>query len=132
MLVVYALKNLIAWQTVGDIAIRLVPLILIGLTFMFAQFGSRTRDENPWAAYAFHALACVLVAFDIGSINRFWLEPIHLGLPHKPALLLACALGTALGRLHAVLRARAAGGHHAAFVEPALRPGLAGARHRRR
>ena len=99
MLVVYALKNLIAWQTVGDIAIRLVPLILIGLTFMFAQFGSRTRDENPWAAYAFHALACVLVAFDIGSINRFWLEPIHLGLPHKPALLLACALGTALAGL---------------------------------
>ncbi len=96
MLVGYALRNIIAWQTVGDIAIRTVPAILIGLTFMFAVFGARTRTENSWAAFVFHAMACVLAGFDVGPINRFWMAPLHLEIPAKAALVVGCAVATGM------------------------------------
>lgn len=95
LLLIFALRNIIAWQAVSVIAVRLLPLIVIGLTVMFALFGRYTRQENPWAAFTFHGMACLLSAFDVGAVNRFWLEPIGAGLVLKPALLLASLTGTA-------------------------------------
>src|SRR5579871_4000834 len=93
ILVLTALRSMIAWEAVGAVAIKLVPLVPLLLTWMFWAFGQRTRQENPWAAFVYHALVAALTAFDLVAIHRYWLNGMVLSA--KPMFCLAA--GTATG-----------------------------------
>jgi len=92
VLVLVALRNMIAWKEVGAVAVRLVPVVLLGLTGMFWLFGQKTREENPWAAFVYHGLSAALPAFDVFAIHRYWMGD---ALAAKPVFLMACAAATA-------------------------------------
>lgn len=102
VLVVVALRSMIAWDWVGAVAMRLIPAVPLGLTVMFWMFGQQTRRENPWAALIYHGLATTLFGFDVIAINKYWLFGL---LTAKPAAALACLVAiAAAGGLLARLR----------------------------
>ena len=86
VLVLAALRSMMGWDWIGDVAMRLLPVVPLGLTAMFWAFGQKTREENPWAAFVYHGLAAALSGFDVLALNKYWLPA---PLPAKPVLLLA-------------------------------------------
>src|SRR5579871_635709 len=92
VLVIVALRSMIAWDWVGQIAMRLIPAVPLALTGMFFLFGQQTRRENPWAALIYHGLAATLLGFDVIAVNKYWLFGL---LTAKPAAALACLAATA-------------------------------------
>ncbi len=99
VLVLAALRTMLGWTWIGDLAMRLLPVVPLGLTAMFWTFGQKTRTENPWAAFAYHGLAAALCAFDVIAVNKYWLPT---PLPAKPAFMLASL--AAVGVSGALLR----------------------------
>ncbi len=93
VLVLAALRAMLGWTWIGDVVMRLLPVVPLGLTAMFWMFGQKTRDENPWAAFAYHGLAAALSAFDVIALNKYWLPA---PLAAKPALLLAALVALAV------------------------------------
>ena len=88
LLTLAALRSLLQWDWAGALLARLLPVIPLLLTGLFWRFGEKTRQENRWAAFAFHGMACVLLTFDLLTVNRYWLSeaaPLRL--------LLAVSLG---------------------------------------
>ncbi|MCW3096015.1 MAG: hypothetical protein JWL77_1633 [Chthonomonadaceae bacterium] len=94
VLVLIALRSILGWNATSTVFHILTPLVPLGLTAMFWQFGSRTQKENPWAAFVYQGLTAVLLGFDLFMLNRFWLTTIGIDLPSKPLLLMACAAST--------------------------------------
>jgi hypothetical protein len=100
VLVLAALRSMLGWDWIGDVAMRLLPAVPLGLTVMFWTFGQKTREENPWAAFVYHGLSGALSGFDVIALNKYWLPA---PLPARPALLLAalaaaCVTGALLRR----------------------------------
>jgi hypothetical protein len=94
VLVLIALRSILGWNATSTVFHILTPLVPLGLTAMFWQFGSRTQKENPWAAFVYQGLTAVLLGFDLFMLNRFWLTTIGIVIPSKPLLLTACAVST--------------------------------------
>jgi hypothetical protein len=93
VLTLVALRSMIAWEEVGQVVVRLIPAVPLGLTALFWVFGQKTRCENPWAAFVYHGLTAVLLGFDVIAVSKYWLFGM---LTARPALLSACAAATAL------------------------------------
>ena len=91
VLVLIALRGLIAWESVGAIALQLVPVLTLGMTAMFGLFGQRTHRENPWAAFVYNGLAALLLGFDSLVIAKYWLAN---SIPLRPALFFAAGIAT--------------------------------------
>jgi hypothetical protein len=92
ILVLAALRSMLAWEWMDAILLRLIPLVPLTLTGMFAYFGQKTRQENPWAAFVYHALTAVLMGFDVVAANKYWLDG---ALALKPMLCTAFLASTA-------------------------------------
>ena len=94
VLVLIALRSILGWNATNAAFLALTPLLSLGLTAMFWQFGRRTQQENPWAAFVYQGLTAVLLGFDLFMIDRFWLAAAGMNLSTKPLLLLAGTLST--------------------------------------
>jgi len=94
VLVLIALRSILGWNATNAVFLALTPLVPLGLTAMFWQFGRRTQEANPWAAFVYQGLSAVLLGFDLFMIDRFWLAAGGMNLPNKPLLLLASAVST--------------------------------------
>ncbi len=98
LLVLIALRSILGWEQTSGITHALLPLLPLGLTVMFWQFGRRTQQDNPWAAFVYQALTAVLLAVDLHVGHRYWLGMAGLVIPPKILGFCSCALGlTAVG-----------------------------------
>ena len=91
LLTLAALRSLLQWDWADALLVHLLPAIPLLLTGLFWKFGEKTRRENRWAAFAFHGMACALLAFDLLTVNRYWLFE---AVPLRPLLALAFGAGT--------------------------------------
>ena len=98
VLVLIALRSILGWNETSAAFFALTPLLPLGLTAMFWQFGRKTQAENPWAAFVYQGLTALLVGFDLFLINRFWFAGLGINIPPQPLLLAATtASSTACG-----------------------------------
>src|SRR5947207_15938896 len=76
------MRQLLGWQWVSELAIKLIPLLPIGLTVTFYRYGFRSLKERTVGGFGYCAVAIGLAAFSIFSINKHWLA----GAIQPPAL----------------------------------------------
>ncbi len=92
VLVLVAVRSMLAWDWMDLLAVRLIPVVPLGLAVLFWLFGQKTRRENPWAAFVYHGVAAALVALDLIAINKYWL----FALPTRQVLLASSLAATAM------------------------------------
>lgn len=96
VLVLIALRSILGWSASNRIYLALLPLLPLGLTAMFQQFGRRTQEANPWAAFVYQGLVAVMAGFALFIVDRFWLTAFGLPLAPKPLTLLAALVTTSI------------------------------------
>lgn len=93
VLVLAALRSMLAWEWMDAVMVRLIPGVPMGLAAMFWAFGQKTRQENPWAAFVYHGLTAALAGFVVVAANKYWFMG---ALTAKPAFLAASLAATAV------------------------------------
>lgn len=91
VLVLVALRSMLAWEWVNRAGILMIPAIPLGLSLAFWVFGQKTRQDNPWAAFVYHGLTAALAAFDVLAVNKYWLAGAMTARPAFLAASLASA-----------------------------------------
>lgn len=73
LLILAGMRQFVAWKWGSGLVFSLMPLLPICLTGIFYFFGIRDRTEKDLGGYAYCAVAIILSAFSVFSVNEHWL-----------------------------------------------------------
>ena len=87
------MRQVLGWEWVSTLAVRLIPVLPLGLTAGLYYFGMRARKSRTVGGFAYLAVSVGLAGFAVFAVNRYWLAEV---IPPSLCLAVAAAASTVL------------------------------------